>query len=96
MTVDRESAAALKYSSLDSLPEILARGEGLTAQKILELAEEHGIPVEENSSLMALLDQAPQVGAIPEVAFGLVAEVLCFLYEIDAKFRDEHQFMEKI
>lgn len=96
MTQNKDSAVALKYSSQEQLPEIIARGQGALAEKILKLAQEHDIPIQENSSLLALLDQAPALGSIPQVAFGLVAEVLCFLYEMDEKFKEQHVFMKKI
>ncbi|MCI5066173.1 EscU/YscU/HrcU family type III secretion system export apparatus switch protein [bacterium] len=56
------------------------------AERIVQLAEETGVPLVENSSLSALLEQLPESDSIPERNFLLIAEVLCFLYEADQSF----------
>ena len=89
-------AAAIKYQSAESIPSLLSSGTGETAQKIVALAEKHGIPVQEDPSLAALLDQVPDGATVPDMAFSLIAEVLCFLYEMDVKWREEHNFMADI
>lgn len=89
-------AAAVKYRSSDAIPSLLASGEGDAARKILALAEKHGIPIQEDPSLSALLNQIPNGAEIPETAFSLMAEVLCFLYEMDKKWRDQHAFLKDI
>ncbi|MCB0328358.1 MAG: EscU/YscU/HrcU family type III secretion system export apparatus switch protein [Bdellovibrionales bacterium] len=89
-------AAAIRYDDPNGLPSLLTSGEGVAAKKIIELAEQHGIPIHEDESLSALLDQIPAGEAVPDVAFSLIAEVLCFLYEMDVKWRDKHSFMSDI
>ncbi len=88
-----EKAVALRYNTPEELPSVIAKGRGGAAGKILELAEKHGIPIQEDSALVALLEQTPVEGSIPDESFALVAELLCFLYEIDKKFRERHPFL---
>jgi len=39
-------AAAIKYDSIrDGAPKVTARGRGTIAEKIIEIAEENGIPI---------------------------------------------------
>ena len=65
----RSNAVALRYDPQapfhDLAPRLVARGEGLLADRILELARQHGIPIEQNPDLLAALAHAP--GAIPAV-----------------------------
>jgi flagellar biosynthesis protein len=74
-------AAALGYSrGVDAAPRLLAKGSGETAARIVELARQHGIPIQQDPDLLQCL--APlQVGdAIPVEAYRAVAVILAFLY----------------
>ena len=66
------------------------------ARKILELARENDIPIHEDGSLAALLEQIPDGSLVPEQSFAVLAEVLCFLYELDVQWRNKHSFMGKL
>lgn len=76
--------AALGYEQgRDHAPRLLARGAGHTADKILELAEAHGVPVTEDPTLVSILG-AIDVGAeVPPDLYGVIAEVLAWAYRAD-------------
>lgn len=77
-------AAALRYDSgADHAPRMVAHGKGHAAQKILELAEEHDLPVSKDPTLVSILG-ALDVGAeIPPDLYGVIAEVLAWAYKTD-------------
>ena len=74
-------AAAIGYDrGAERAPRILAHGGGDVAQRILELAQEHAIPIERDPDLLQCL-QPLRVGAeIPVTAYVAVAQILAFLY----------------
>lgn len=78
--------AALRYNSEDEhAPKLVARGRGHAAQKILELAAEHDVPVTKDPTLVGILG-ALDVGAeIPPDLYGVIAEVLAWAYHADKK-----------
>lgn len=81
---DRKKAVALRYKpNLDDAPVVIAKGKGRVAEKILEQAKEHGIPLQENSSLVEVLSTLELDQQIPAELFQLVAEILSFVYRAD-------------
>lgn len=76
--------AALRYDAqTDHAPTLVARGKGHTAARILELAEQHDLPVTRDPTLIAILG-ALDVGAeIPPDLYGVIAEVLAWAYYVD-------------
>jgi flagellar biosynthesis protein len=80
----RLSAVALRYQPeapfLDAAPRLVAKGQGLLAERILELAKEHHIPVEQDADLMALLEPLDVNHTIPPELFQAVAILLATLY----------------
>lgn len=93
---DREQAIALKYFDPGSLPTILAKGHGEVAREIIKLAEQNGIPVTEDETLSSLLSKVQTDEAIPEEAFRLVAEVICWLYFSDKDWREKHHSLKAV
>ena len=73
----RLSAVALRYQPeapfLDSAPRLVAKGQGLLADRILELAKEHHIPVEQDADLLALLEPLDVNRMIPKELFQAVS-----------------------
>jgi len=76
---DIHVAVALKYDG-SSAPKVTASGKGLTAEKILEIAEEHNIPLQSNPELAEILAQVPLGDEIPQELYAAVAEVIAFAY----------------
>jgi flagellar biosynthetic protein FlhB len=77
-------AVALEYRREKSAaPVVVAKGRELIAQRIREVAREHGVPIVENPPLARALFGDCEVGdTIPGPLFGAVAEVLAYLIRI--------------
>ncbi|MBC7644475.1 MAG: EscU/YscU/HrcU family type III secretion system export apparatus switch protein [Thermoleophilia bacterium] len=84
-------AAALRYDTgQEHAPRLVARGAGLTAEKILALAAEHDIPVRQDPTLVSILG-ALDIGAeIPADLYGVIAEVLAWAYRTDQLAGEKH------
>ncbi|MEW6595623.1 MAG: flagellar biosynthesis protein FlhB [Thermodesulfobacteriota bacterium] len=80
-------AIALRYDGLTmAAPVVVAKGAGVIAQRIKEIAAEHGIPLVENKPLAQALYKAVNLGAaIPATLFQAVAEVLAYVYSLKKK-----------
>jgi len=79
-------AVALKYdpAAKADAPKVIAKGKNLIAQKIKEIAAEHGVPVVENKPLARSLFSATEVGdEIPGALYQAVAEVLSQVFQAD-------------
>ncbi|WP_144461388.1 EscU/YscU/HrcU family type III secretion system export apparatus switch protein [Siminovitchia fortis] len=70
-------------------PIVMAKGKGVTAEKILEAAKENGIPVQQDPALVELLGQLDLNETIPEELFEAVAEIFAFIYRLDRKMAEE-------
>jgi len=81
MSERRREAAALRYDrGKDSAPRIVAKGKGVVADKILEIARRHGIPIREYRELVQMLASLDLYREIPPDLYKAVAEILAFLY----------------
>ena len=84
--VPRRRAAALRYEpGRDRAPRVIASGQGHMADRILALAHEHGVPVQQDPALAAALTQLELDREIPPQLFAAVAEVIGFLYRLQAR-----------
>lgn len=77
-------AVALHYGG-ERAPRITASGSGLIAERILEIAREHDVPVHDDPLLTAALSQVPVGDEIPENLYVAVAEVLAFVYFLSGR-----------
>lgn len=78
-------AVALRYrKEEDNAPRIVASGRGLVAQKILQQAREHGVPVQENPEVAQLLAGLEIGREIPLELYGVIAEILAFVFTLDS------------
>ncbi|MBR8654928.1 flagellar type III secretion system protein FlhB [Achromobacter sp. Marseille-Q0513] len=77
-------AVALQYDeSKNGAPRVLAKGTGLIAAKIRELAAEHKIPTLEAPPLARALHQHVELGQeIPAELYTAVAEVLAWVFQL--------------
>jgi flagellar biosynthesis protein len=81
-------AAALRYRpEKDSAPRLTAKGSGAVAEKIIALAREHGIPVQEDPALIQVLAGLDLNQEIPPSIYLVVAEILAFVYALSRKER---------
>ncbi|MDV3238377.1 MAG: EscU/YscU/HrcU family type III secretion system export apparatus switch protein [Gammaproteobacteria bacterium] len=80
----RELAVALKYDGTGA-PRVTAKGSGPVAERIVELALQHDIPMQENAPLVQLLAQVELDAEIPPALYLAVAEVIAFAYYLSGK-----------
>lgn len=78
-------AIALQYDG-ENAPRITAKGRNELAARILKLANDHDVPLQEDPELAALLSQVPLGDEIPEALYRAVAEVIAFAYLLSGKF----------
>ncbi len=80
-------AVALSYDQdRDQAPVVVAKGQGLIAERIKALAAEHNIPVQENQVLIKYLMALQIYEEIPPELYQVVAEILAFIYRIDQRY----------
>ncbi|MCA3247101.1 MAG: EscU/YscU/HrcU family type III secretion system export apparatus switch protein [Tagaea sp.] len=85
---DVTRAVALKYErGGDEAPIVKAKGEGLLADKIVEIARAHGVEVRSDRDLVRLLDAVDVDSPIPLEAFQAVAEILSYIYRKQDKLK---------
>ena len=79
-------AVALLYDRrLMKAPQVVAKGRGIVAQRIRELARAHGVPVVENKPLAWALFEGVEIGEeISEELYRGVAEILAMVYRLRA------------
>ena len=80
---DSRQAVALRYNRQeDRAPKVAAKGRGYLAEKILELARAHNIPVREDKNLVQILSRLDLNQEIPPEVYRAVAEILAFIYRL--------------
>lgn len=85
---NRKAAAALRYRiGEDPAPRLTAKGMGLIAEKIIEVAGKAGVPIHEDADLLALLMTLDVNDYIPPEMYIAVADVLAFIYRINKKLK---------
>ncbi len=83
---NKKKAVALKYDpQKDSAPKVTAKGSGVIAEKIIELAREAGVPIKEEKDLVEILSKLDLYSEIPPETYLIVAEILTWVYEINKK-----------
>jgi len=79
-------AAALKYEQDHNVsPELIAKGQGEIANKILSLAKEHQISVFQNKALVDSLLNLEIHEEIPPRLYQAVAELFTWLMKVENK-----------
>ncbi len=79
----KEKAVALTYDKeKNQAPVIGAKGEGKTAQKIIKIANEHGVPIKKDEDLIELLSKVELNKEVPPQMYKAIAEVFSFIYSI--------------
>jgi len=82
-----KSAVALKYQKDKyPAPKVTAKGEGLVAERIIELARENQIPIKEDPDLVQILSQVDLNREIPPSVYKVVAELLAFVYKLNRQY----------
>jgi flagellar biosynthesis protein FlhB len=88
-------AVALRYDKKTmKAPVIVAKGSRLNALRIREIAQQHQVPIVENKPLARLMFKYGRVGGeIPAQFYAVVAEVLAWVYRVNAYryYREQSQ-----
>jgi flagellar biosynthesis protein len=83
---ERPAAAALAYDpTKPEPPELVALGRGLSAEEIVRIAREHDVPIHQDAGLVEALAKLEVGQTIPRELYAVVAEVLAFVYAVDAQ-----------
>jgi len=79
----RRQAAALRYEpKRDRAPRLIAKGQGTLAEKLIELARLHDIPIRQDKNLLQILSRLDLNEEIPAQVYQVVAEILAFIYRL--------------
>ncbi len=84
MEKKQKKAVALKYQPhKDRAPKVSAKGSGRVAERIIEIAKEHGIPVKDDADLVEVLAKLDIEQEVPADVYVVVAELLAFVYTLN-------------
>jgi len=78
-------AIALEYDE-ENAPSVTAKGTGDLAKRIIEIAKENDIYLEEDEGLIQVLAELELGDEIPENLYKAIAEIIAFTYIIKGKF----------
>ena len=77
-----QKAVALGYDDKkDIAPKILASGNGIIAEQIVNIAKSNNIPIHQDADLVQTLSLLEIDAYIPLEVYGVVAEILSYIYK---------------
>lgn len=83
----RKRAVAIKYQpEKKHAPTVAAKGAGVVAEKIIEIAREHGVPLREDPDLVETLSALDLDQEIPPELYHVIAEVLAWVYRVNGGY----------
>lgn len=81
-------AVALRYDPEgDTAPRVIAKGDRLLAERIIETARQNNVPVHEDPDLVSILSALDINREIPDTLYRAVAEVLAYVYRVNQSMR---------
>ena len=81
-------AAALKYDlGNDFAPVVVASGYGQVAEKIINIAEQQGIPVYRDDSVSSMLCMLDVGKSIPPELYEIIAKIYCSILMTAEKYK---------
>lgn len=84
----KNKAVALKYNAeVDKAPVIIASGSGNIANKIIEIAEQNGIPVYRDDSAASLMCMLEVGNSVPPELYEVIAAIYCQLLKSSEKMK---------
>ena len=84
----KNKAVALRYNAdTDQAPVIIASGYGEVANKIINIAEQNGIPVYRDDSAASLMCMLDVGTAIPSELYEVIAAIYCQLLKSTSDLR---------
>ena len=89
--LQKKRAVALKYPEGVEAPVIMAKGEGRTAEIMLEEAEKNGIHIAQDAVLVDMLGMSDVGSIVPENAWKALAVIFSYILADGEKRREnEH------
>lgn len=82
-------AVALKYDKAAGAPMVIASGMGYTAERMVEVAEDNGIPIYEDNSLATMLSQLQLGQPIPPELYQAIVQIYVYFLNFDPKDPDK-------
>ncbi|MFS2004246.1 EscU/YscU/HrcU family type III secretion system export apparatus switch protein [Duganella sp. CT11-25] len=79
-----QQAVALAYQTGAPAPKVVAKGRGLVAEQIINVAQEAGVFIHESRELVSLLMDIDLDQQIPPTLYRTIAELLAWLYHIES------------
>ncbi len=87
-------AVALKYEPDMPAPQVVAKGKGSIALRIMALAKEYNVHIHRDPPLARSLYQMVEVGGvIPYEFFVTIAEVLAYIYKTKKKYKRQKELL---
>ena len=83
MARSTKRAVALQYGVDDAAPVVVASGMGYLAEKIVDVAQENGVPVYEDDSLATILTQLNLGQEIPPELYQAIVEIYVYFLNFD-------------
>lgn len=79
-----KKAVAIRYNPDEyNAPNVIAKGKGRVAENMIQKATETDLPILENEELVKDLIHIPIDEEIPKELYGVVAEILTFVNDMD-------------
>ncbi len=78
-------AVALKYDQSSGAPIIIASGMGYMAEKMVEIAEDNGVPIYEDNSLATMLSQLQLGQQVPPELYQAIVQIYVYFLKFDPK-----------
>ncbi|MCG3085233.1 MULTISPECIES: EscU/YscU/HrcU family type III secretion system export apparatus switch protein [Anoxybacillus] len=84
--INGPSAAVIRYEEGDKAPTVVAHGRGYVAEKIIELAKQNGVPIEQDAALVQHLLDLDLGDTIPPQLYAVIAEILILIEKMERNY----------
>jgi|FaiFalDrversion2_1042247.scaffolds.fasta_scaffold11551_1 flagellar biosynthesis protein len=85
-----KKAVALKYDAQEmSAPQVISKGVGLLAEKIIKIAEEHNIPIVKSEVVDPLMTISLR-SEIPPELYEAIAEIIAYVYKLVRESKEKN------
>lgn len=84
-------AVALKYDQSSGAPHVIASGMGFVAEKMVEVAEDNGIPIYEDNSLATMLSQLQLGQPVPPELYQAIVQIYVYFLKFDPNDPDKYR-----
>lgn len=80
------TAAVIRYDENDGAPKVVAHGKGYIAERIIELAKQNNIAMQEDPLLVENLLDMDLGDSIPPQLYQVMAEILLMIEEMEKNY----------